>query len=40
MLGGDEGDRLAEVADPVEGEHRLVGELEPVALVARGRPRA
>ena len=34
MLGGDEGDRLAEVAHPVEREHGLVGELEPVALVA------
>ena len=34
VLGGDERDRLAEVAHPVEREHRLVGELEPVALVA------
>jgi hypothetical protein len=28
-------DRLAEVPHPVEGQHRLVGEFEPVALVAR-----
>ena len=35
MLGGDERDRLAEVADAVDREHRLVGELEPVALLAR-----
>ena len=33
VLGGDERDRLADVARPVEGEHRLVGELEPVPLV-------
>ena len=31
MLGGDERDRLAEVEDAVDREHRLVGELEPVA---------
>ena len=35
MLGGDDRDRLAEVADALEGEHRLVAELEPVALLAR-----
>ena len=34
VLGGDDRDRLAEVADAVEGEHRLVGELEAVALLA------
>jgi hypothetical protein len=33
MLGGDDRDRLAEVAHAVEGEHGLVGELEPVALL-------
>ena len=32
MLGGDERDRLAVVADAVDREHRLVGELEPVGL--------
>jgi hypothetical protein len=35
MLGGDEGDRLAEVAHLVDGEDGLVGKLEPVALLAR-----
>ena len=35
MLGGDERDRLAEVAHAVDREHGLVGELEPVALLAR-----
>ncbi len=35
MLGGDERDRLAVVADAVDREHRLVGELEPVGLRAR-----
>ena len=35
MLGGDERDGLAEVAHLVEREHRLVGELEAVALLAR-----
>ena len=34
MLGGDERHRLAEVADAVDREHRLVGELEPVGLAA------
>ena len=34
MLGGDERDRLAEVAHAVDGEHGLVGELEAVALLA------
>ena len=34
VLGGDERDRLAEVAHAVDREHRLVGELEPVALLA------
>ena len=40
MLGRDERDRLAEVEDAVDREHRLVGELEPVALLARARRRA
>ena len=35
MVGGDERDRLAEVADTVDREHRLVAELEAVALLAR-----
>ena len=35
VLGGDERDRLAVVAHAVDREHRLVGELEPVALRAR-----
>ena len=35
VLGGDERDRLAEVAHAVDREHRLVAELEPVALLAR-----
>ena len=35
ILGGDDGDRLTEVAHSVEGEHRLIGELEPVALLPR-----
>jgi hypothetical protein len=35
VLRGDERDRLAEVADAVDREHRLVGELEPVRLRAR-----
>ena len=39
MLGGDEGDRLAEVAHLVDREHRLVRELEPVGLRARARRR-
>ena len=34
VLGGDERDRLAEVADAVDREHGLVAELEPVALLA------
>ena len=33
MLGGDDRDRLAEVAHAVDREHRLVGELEPVGLL-------
>ena len=40
MVGGDDRDRLAEVAHPVDREHRLVGELEPVASSCPGRPRA
>ena len=40
MLGGDERDRLAEVADAVDREHGLIGELEAVGLLARARPRA
>ena len=35
IFGSDDGDRLAEVAHTVEGEHRLIGELEPVALLSR-----
>ncbi len=35
MLGGDERDRLAVVEDAVDREHRLVGELEAVELLAR-----
>ena len=34
MLGGDDCHGLAEVAHALEGEHRLVRELEPVALLA------
>ena len=34
LLGRDDRHRLAEVADAVAGEHRLVGELEPVRLPA------
>ena len=33
MLGGDDRDRLAEVEDAVDREHRLIGELEPVGLL-------
>ena len=40
VLGGDERDRLAEVADAVDREHGLVGELEAVGLRARARRRA
>ena len=40
MLGGDERHRLAVVAHAVDREHRLIGELEPVGLAARERPRA
>ena len=40
VLGGDERDGLAEVAHLLDREHRLVGELEAVALLRRGRPRA
>ena len=39
MVGGDDRDRLALVADLVEREHGLVGDLEPVGLAARARPR-
>ena len=35
MLGRDERDGLAEVADVLHGQDGLVGELEAVALVAR-----
>ena len=35
MLGSDDRDRLAEVADALDRKHRLVGELEPVRLRAR-----
>jgi hypothetical protein len=34
VLGRDDRNRLAEVADPLEREHRLVRELEPVAPLA------
>ena len=34
LLRGDDRDGLAEVAHAVEGEHRLVGELEAVGLLA------
>ena len=34
VLGGDDRDRLADVAHPVGREHRLVGELEPVDLLS------
>ena len=40
VLRGDERDRLAEVADAVDREHRLVRELEPVRLLPRARRRA
>ena len=33
LLGRHERDRLAQVADAVAGEHRLVGDLEPVGLL-------
>ena len=33
MLGGDDRDRLADVPDAVDREHRLVGELEPVSFL-------
>ncbi len=35
VLGRDDGDRLADVPHAVDREHRLVGELEPVELLAR-----
>ena len=35
LLGGNDRDRLAEVANAVEREHRLVCELEAVALLSR-----
>ena len=34
MIGGDERNRLAVVEDTVDREHGLVGELEPVVLLA------
>ena len=37
LLGGDDRDRLADVADAVDREHGLVGELEAVASCARAR---
>ena len=40
LLGGDDRDRLAEVAHAIDREHRLVGELEAVRLLRPGRPRA
>ncbi len=40
LLGGDDRDRLAEVADPVDREHGLIRKLEPVQLLSRARPRA
>ena len=38
MLGRDDRDRLPEVADAVDSEHRLVSELEAVALLSRNVP--
>jgi hypothetical protein len=35
VLAGDQRDRLAEIADAVDREHRLIGELEPIRLRAR-----
>ena len=35
VLGGDDGHRLAQVPDLLGGQHRLVGELEAVRLLAR-----
>jgi hypothetical protein len=35
VVGGDQRHRFALVADDVEGQHRLVGQLEPVDLLAR-----
>ena len=35
VLGCDESDRLAEVEDSIDGEHRLILKLEPVVLRAR-----
>ena len=35
LLGGNDDHRLAEVADAVDREHRLVAKVEPVQLVAR-----
>ena len=40
MLGRDERDGLAVVEDAVDREHRLVGELEPVASSGPARRRA
>ena len=40
MLGSDKRHGLAEVADAVDREHGLVGELEPVRLLRPGRLRA
>ena len=39
LLGGDERDRLAVVADAVAREHGLIRELEPVGLLRPARPR-
>ena len=39
VLGRDDGDRLAVVADAIDREHRLVGELEAVRLAGRERRR-
>ena len=39
VVGGDRGDRLADVADDVAREHRLVGVLEPVRRRDRARRR-
>ena len=40
MLGGDDRNRLAEVAHAVDREHRLILELEPVRLAPREHRRA
>jgi hypothetical protein len=34
MIGGDDCHRLALIADDIEGEHGLIGDVEPVCLTA------